>query len=1654
LRWAATIAFGLGAALVSAWAMAQTPGSQAAAADRIDLASVALGGRVEFATSYIEWEEWTPVNLITENAPAEWGWSATQVTLPQELVFSFFTRQSAVIDTVVINPLPKPTEGGAAKEVEIWTSMESATDGFTQVATAMLEPADTEQAISFAPVEAKFVKLRILSAQPQVINNEPNPWPARLRRVRIFEGSLPGYVPLLSRNEDLAALAAGVIPAPPADAAGPPIPVDGPACVMPTESPRKLNFAESRRVLVISPDTKYYTPTGWKAIRGQQLNNKNDYSLVERVEFTGVAPRSATPALLLPQMGFDTVVFSMVCEFDEIVSPEFQQALLPWVAAGHKVILQDSDRCGSATGHNRFPTYSFLPYPFATVNPGAAGAKGVAHLLESSSLISGDRASPSFVNIEAWVKETDGNGQEIGDSNLIVKYDPHWCGAVFARNAAQKNGFLLAYARYGRGLIIYDGADYDQVNSPDYDKYLLNILAQPFDPDNLPCSQPLGDFVLTTDNGLKTQHMAAGSRYTYPLTVYSNNAYAGSVTINASVSPADPTVSVSVEPATVELGELATATVTVTTTAATPATSHIVALRGVDTAGKSNVLCLNLPERRSGSVQVLSGLRQDKKPPKNIEIILDASGSMKAMLGGKSRWAVAQGVLKEVAAKLPEDFSVGLRAYGHTLSSKDPNTCTDTALVLPVVPLNADQLLALAQGLAPRGETPLVYSILQTPADLQDIGGGTVILITDGEESCKGDFAAAEATLKASGLNLVLNIVGFTLDNDPAEAQLTRLAESTGGNYYGAASGEELARALLLAAVDRLPYRILDASGTEVAQGEAGVGSAHELPAGDYTVVITAADLELRTPVTVEIAKDSVLTAAIKGSQLVVEEGASAPASTTGAAPTLKAEDASALIAATVPEAGAPASAEAPPASTGAPGVATGAPPASTEAPSAPAPAKAVAAAAPFAPANLAPAFAVQPGEVARILQAYKALPAEVGRAAFDVKARASALGPQPQAAFEFVRDQIAGEPYPGVLRGAAGTLSAGAGNDLDKALLLAALLGEGGHQVRFAHCVLEADDASALVRSYFVDRPAAVDDDDALSATLIRMLERQGLSAGRGAEIVTSRKRIREWLDSAVLQTAEADLALVRETLERAGIRPTPVDPMPAVIDEARQHYWLQLSVNGAWQDLDPTLPAASTGRSLCSPSATYATLPAELFQAITINVRNEYVADGALSPEIVLTRRVIVSDHYGDVLLFNNTTSGQGGASGSDLNRLVPMLTIGAQVTRGEAFEVEASESAGFDPFGSALSGGGDPARLVAQWLDFTFEAPGRKSSVSRALVDSVPPAERAQGSVTSSPPPDSFLMSLGSFYAIALTAGPVNAIAAMESKFASLDAELVGRVFDAHGETGKVSDEEVLVVAAQLLGLYAFEFGMASERALVRMASAASPDIRMVRDQPMVTIGGIEFQLAEGDAVSVRLSIDLRHDAVRVAPSGPKYVEQAFWLNVRHGLVDGSIERNLPMIGRTSESQASSPILDTSSAIAAARAAGVELRGATGADAVALLQGELVGAGGLRLTGEVHDGIAIVAPVRPPVLGDESRLGIWTIDLGTGQVYALGGSGLRVVIVEYRLMTEAIATTQIALAACLQVPGRNCYLLMRQLALQIQQLLIYLLAGGPVS
>jgi hypothetical protein len=825
----------------------------------VDLASSAMGGRVEWVSSQYP-NSGVGMNVIA--ATSYPGWYTTKDG-PHEIVFSFFSHQSALVGGVEINPMTRDHQN-RPKDVEIWTSTQSAAEGFVKAAAATLKKEDALQPISFDPVEAKFVKIRILTWYGIEGDAPSSGFGVGTRRVRVLEGQRAGYTTILQRNPELAAIRKGVVPVAPPAAALPPLPAQGPdtcAAAAP-QVPKNSNFPQSRQVLIVTGDPVDYSVFSWSPYNDKRFQ----VPVLEGVTFSWVTPEVAEPAYLISEPKVDTVVFAQVCEVHDHMSAAFKQALIAWVAAGHKLIIQDSDYCAGG----RTPRYDFLPYTFATVNPGATGSGGLTGILENSTLASASRRDAAFIDAEAWKA----GPNDLGDSNVVVKNDPRWCGAMWARNVAHKSGFSLAYTHYGRGLIIYDGFDRDQIANREYQRLNVSELKQPFDPDYLACSLPAADFFITSRPELRTQPMTPGETYTYPLSVMGNFGYQGKVTLDAKVVPADPTINVKLDRTDADLTkeDESKASLTVTTAATTAVASKVIAVRGKDATGKSNVLCLALPERRTGGLTVLSGLRADKKPTKNLEIILDASGSMKLPLGKKTRWTTALDVLNDVVGKLPADYSVGLRTYGHRESSLSPKTCKDTELVAPVAPLDRARLMSVARALRPRGETPLVYSILQTPGDLKGVGGGSVILITDGEESCKGDIAAAAKTLTDSGVNLSLNIVGFTLKNALAQKALGGLAESMGGHYYSADTGAALGRALLLAAVDQLPYRILDGKGAEVDKGVAGVDGKHELPPGDYTIVVSAGDESLKVPVTLALRQDVAVTVGIKDDKLVVEK--------------------------------------------------------------------------------------------------------------------------------------------------------------------------------------------------------------------------------------------------------------------------------------------------------------------------------------------------------------------------------------------------------------------------------------------------------------------------------------------------------------------------------------------------------------------------------------------------------------------------------------------------------------------------------------------------------------------------------------------------------------------------------------------------------------
>ncbi|MCU1382468.1 MAG: hypothetical protein JWL71_1165 [Acidobacteria bacterium] len=807
----------------------------------MNIASPEFGGHIELATSEADHDDRAAIHVIDRGLPEESTWSAAGPS-PQEVVIGFFDRQPARISAIVFNPNTH-TSARWARDVEAWTSMESATSGFTRLAALTLQREDGEQTMTFPTVEARFVKIRILS---QYLGDDTAVGLGKVKVLGVLEGAAARA----------AAAAAVPLPLPPAPA-GTALPAGvceaGPPAVPPPPA-----HGASARVLVLSRKDSMYPPLGYSA---KDAGEDPDTSIFGRITFTRVPAGAASVSLLDPAQRFDTVVLSQVCDIKTSVPDSFKAALVAWVGQGHKLIVHDSDVCDAA----HLPDYSFLPYPFATSNPGKRGAESQKlTFVEENTLGRSSPRDPAFLDLDAWTREHN----ELGDSNTVTTYDDHWCGDLMTRNVLNINGFVETYAHYGRGLIIYDGFDYDQASNPHYRRLVTHELSQPFDPDGLQCTARLSNFVLTTDTALRTRFMAAGQTFRYPVTLLSNQGYKGTVHLSAAAIPADPAIGVALERDAIDLTDSSDVQLTVTTSSAARVSPRVVAVKGTDDRGRTNILCLRLDERATGGLRVTTDFPHPARPVKNLEIILDLSGSMKLPLGKSTRIATARRVLRDVVAKLPDDFNVGLRVYGHRYGSRQKETCTDSELVVPIQKLNRDRLLAVVDSKQPRGETPLVYSVLQTAADLKAAGGGSVVLITDGEESCHGDPAAAARELKASGVDINLQILGFTLTGQQVQQELSRFAEATGGRYYSAQDGEALARALLMAAVDKMSFVVLDGQGHQVGQGETD-SSAIELPPGEYTVVVRASTGELRADhVAVQARGDSVVKVALDAGRL------------------------------------------------------------------------------------------------------------------------------------------------------------------------------------------------------------------------------------------------------------------------------------------------------------------------------------------------------------------------------------------------------------------------------------------------------------------------------------------------------------------------------------------------------------------------------------------------------------------------------------------------------------------------------------------------------------------------------------------------------------------------------------------------------------------
>ncbi|WP_420398215.1 VWA domain-containing protein [Nioella sp.] len=205
-------------------------------------------------------------------------------------------------------------------------------------------------------------------------------------------------------------------------------------------------------------------------------------------------------------------------------------------------------------------------------------------------------------------------------------------------------------------------------------------------------------------------------------------------------------------------------------------------------------------------LSVLPVTAQSNDNPATI-LVLDASNSMWGQIDGVNKIVIAREVISDLLTQIPDNMELGLTMYGHNRRGD----CTDIETMVPPGLNNREEIARIVNSVNPRGRTPLSDAVIQAAEELRYTeNAATVILVSDGRETCDADPCAVGRALEQAGIDFTAHVIGFDVDEPEGIAELQCLAENTGGQFLTASNAEELADALSQVAVAPTPPPMTD----------------------------------------------------------------------------------------------------------------------------------------------------------------------------------------------------------------------------------------------------------------------------------------------------------------------------------------------------------------------------------------------------------------------------------------------------------------------------------------------------------------------------------------------------------------------------------------------------------------------------------------------------------------------------------------------------------------------------------------------------------------------------------------------------------------------------------------------------------------------------
>lgn len=178
----------------------------------------------------------------------------------------------------------------------------------------------------------------------------------------------------------------------------------------------------------------------------------------------------------------------------------------------------------------------------------------------------------------------------------------------------------------------------------------------------------------------------------------------------------------------------------------------------------------------------------------HFAILLDASGSMNAESDGTSRMELAKGAIGDFIEILPEKSTVSLRVYGHegTGTDEDKEKSCNSTETLYNGQMDQEEFSNALEEVSPAGWTPIANALKESEKDIPDAATNAIVyVVSDGIETCDGDPVAEAEQLNKQGVQPIINIIGFQVD-DEAQKLLKQVAEAGQGEFTYAGNKQDL----------------------------------------------------------------------------------------------------------------------------------------------------------------------------------------------------------------------------------------------------------------------------------------------------------------------------------------------------------------------------------------------------------------------------------------------------------------------------------------------------------------------------------------------------------------------------------------------------------------------------------------------------------------------------------------------------------------------------------------------------------------------------------------------------------------------------------------------------------------------------------------------